>query len=718
MNNFTNKHTLKHLSLQLPRVISHLPQLTWFGLASLVLVGCGSGDGSSSKTKEPDYSNLSASELKPESLREASASELERLVKNGLRLNLYQGKAFDNSVRESTVFTNAAADSGNSAENVSAAFSTTNVQVQGVDEADFVKYDGKHIFLATPIDYTNQQPQQHIKIFAANAETAHATEVSKFALATDHWGDVSELYLVSNNDETSGLVTLRRSWNFIAFDKFVDDGDDAIEPNINQNSNPSKEIAADISLADEAFMPYHMQNGVEVTLYDVRSPSNPDKAWTITLDGNLLSSRKIGNTLYLVTSFMPWINQLEITSDASITNETLIQNTSLDKLLPEYSINGGSPQALTSGDGCLIPQSTDDKIGYSNFINITAINLSTQTIIESVCVNGYIDGIYSSQNHLYLGGSQTTDWNFWQSYTVVHQFALTDAGVDYRATGAVEGTLGWNNPAFRMDEHDDNLRLVTTTFNEQGERSHHLHILRNTNNSNELSQIAQLPNDLHPEPIGKPREDIYAVRFYGERAYVVTFERIDPLYVLDLSDATDPVIAGELEIPGFSTYLHPVGDNYLFSLGNETDSNSWQTGIKVSLFDIRDITNPVLVNSHVLGNSWSWSEALYNYRALSFLQTSDDQLRINFPMEFYENIDDGEFFISSAPQNSLQLFEINGLTNDNATLTHVGEVVEQNSDDVDDYWYSYGRNRGLMHDDALFFVQGAEVKGEHWPTDE
>lgn len=693
----------------LKQMILSVPLIACGSLASLGLIGCG-GDNSSGKTTdtETDYSKLSASELKPEPLREASASELELLVKNGLRLNIAGQKEFDDVMRDTPILSNAA-DEGSSTES----FSGTNVQVQGVDEADHVKYDGAHIFLATPIDYSNNQAEQHLKIFAADANTAQVSEVSDITLAADHWGDVSELYLVNSNDATSGLVTLRRSWNFIAFDTVIDDTDDAIEPN--------QDIAIDMSVTDERFMPYHMQNGVEITLYDVRSPSNPDKAWSMTLDGDLLSSRKIGNTLYLITSFMPGINNLEIyatTDEVRTANETLIKNTSLEKLLPEYSINGGSPQPLTSGDGCLIPESTTDTIGYSNFINITAINLATQQMIESVCVNGYIDGIYSSQENLYLGGSKYEEWNFWQGYTVVHQFALTEAGVDYRATGAVEGILGWNNPAFRMDEYDDNLRLVTTTFNDQGERTHHLHVLRNTDNSNQLTQIAQLPNDLHPEPIGKPREDIYAVRFHGERAYVVTFERIDPLYVLDLTDATNPVIAGELEIPGFSTYLHPIGDNYLFSLGNETDNNGWQTGIKVSLFDIRDMSNPVLVNSHVLGNNYSWSDALYDHRVLSFLQTSADQLRISFPMTFYnyEEVHADNALYPSI-HSGLQLFEINGLQSNEASLEHLGEVVgATNEDHPESFWYYIGRTRGIMHNNAVFYTYEATVTGELWPS--
>jgi len=699
-------HTVKQLILTIPLVACT-------GLASLSLSGCGGDNSSAKNTKENiDYSKLSAGELKPEPLREASSRELEQLIKNGLRLNLAQQKEFNDAVRDTPVLTNAADEGSSSRES----FSGTNVQVQGVDEADHVKYDGKYIFLAAPMDYINNQFEQHIKIIATDTSTAQTMDVGDISLTTDHWGEVSELYLVDSNASTSGLVTLRRSWNFIAFDT-------AVDPNLDDDAiTPDQEIALNTSRADERFMPYHMHNGVELTLYDVRTPSSPNKTWTMSLDGDLLSSRKIGNTLYLITSFMPGIEDLTFHTDtieARIANENLIKNTRIEKLLPEYSINGGSPQPLTSGDGCLIPESTTDNIGYTNFINITAINLSSQEVIESVCVNGYIEGIYSSQNNLYLGASKYEAWNFWQGYTVVHQFSLTETGVDYRATGSVEGILGWNNPSFRMDEHDNNLRMITTVFNDQGERTHHLTILRNTDNTNVLTPIASLPNDLHPEPIGKPNEDIYAVRFHDDRAYIVTFQRVDPLYVVDLSDATDPFIAGELEIPGYSTYLHPINDNYVFSLGLETDNNGWQTGLKVSLFNISDMNNPVLVNSHVLGNNYSWSDALYNHREFSFLQTSDDQLRISFPVTFYD-YDDVEAELDWYPSihTGLQLFEINGLQTNEANLEYSGEVVGANNNDhPETFWYYVGRDRGIMHNDAIFYTYASNVIGQLWPSD-
>src|SRR5690606_3817329 len=134
----------------------------------------------------------------------------------------------------------------------------------------------------------------------------------------------------------------------------------------------------------------------------------------------------------------------------------------------------------------------------------------------------------------------------------------------------------------------------------------------------------------------KPREDIYSVRFRGDKAYIVTFLRTDPLYVLDLSNPQDPLIAGELEVPGFSSYLHPVNDNYLLGFGVDATATT-QRGIKVSLFDVSNTSKPQEVDSVVFGESGSYSEALYALHAASFPSPSSDELRFPLPMSIYSS---------------------------------------------------------------------------------
>jgi uncharacterized secreted protein with C-terminal beta-propeller domain len=676
-------------------------------LLSLPLAGCGGGN-SDKAVVDPkpqaniDYSALSESKLEPGPLREASATELSGLVKNGLRVSLSQNQSYGMMIRE-TAITNSANDSKSGGN-----FSGTNVQVANVDEADSVKYDGTYIYLATPTEYTEAGAKASLKILATDADNANVSEVSDTSLDTEHWGSVSEMYLVDGAQGTTGVATIRRSWDFIAFTDKV----------VNDVSTDGKPLVVDE--ADKArtamIWPYQMDNGIEITLFDVRTPATPAKSWSLSIDGDLLGTRKIGNTLYVISSFVPSIPTLDYaaeTKEAKIANEELIAATQIEKLLPEYSINGSSPQPLNSANGCMIPASTEKTDGHLSLINITAINLSSQQFIESVCVNGNVETIYASTESIYLVGSDYSRWKNWQSFSVVHRFALGTNGVDYSATGSVEGVLGWGSPSFRMDEHKGLLRMVTTNYGDAGEPIHHLSILQKVNGRSELEVVAQLPNKTQPATIGKPREDIFGVRFNGDKAYVVTFERKDPLYVLDLANPLDPKIAGQLEVPGFSTYLHPIGDNYLFALGNETNSDGIATDVKVSLYDIRNPAKPAEVSKYVFGSAYSWSDALYDHRALSFLNASTNQLRITLPVTLYDEVKTGEFFSSRWVNSSLYQFEVNGLANNKLSLDYVGSVIAESSEDQE-YPLWGGNDRGILHGDSLFYVHGPKVIASPW----
>jgi uncharacterized secreted protein with C-terminal beta-propeller domain len=654
-----------------------------------ILVACGGSNNTDKSKKIIDYTALAETRLEPGPLRQASSEELSQLIKNGLRISLTKNDSMESLVLNNSVSTATADVSKNLA---GGKFSGTNVQVSGVDEADNVKYDGKYIYVATPLEYTEKGSQSRLKIFETNPDTATASEISNTALDTSRWANISELYLVGTPEATTEIATIRRSWSFIHFSNVVDGS------------------------ADSLPWYYQSDNGIELTLYNVLTPKTPVKTWTLSLDGDLLASRKVGNRLYLVSSFVPTIvnvNYSAETDDARLANEKIITDVQIEKLLPEYSIDGGAPQPLVKNSGCYIPADTKPNYGHLNLVNITTIDLSTHKLVESVCVNGNVAGVYSTPENLYVGASDYRELNEWKGFTVVHKFALAATGAAYVATGSVEGVLGWSQPSFRIDEYQDHLRIVTSSYTDFRSPVHHLSVLKKVNNRSELEVIAKLPNAAQPEPIGKPREDIYSVRFDGDRAYVVTFERKDPLYVLDLSNPVAPKIAGQLEIPGFSTYLHPVGDNYVFSLGNETDENGRLSGVKVALFDIHDITKPMLVNKQVFGNASSWTEALYDAHALSFLQATDDQLRITLPITLYEDVNNQDFIGNRWLNTSLYLFEINGLANNSAVLEKVGQLVgEDNQKTAYPTWNS--NDRGILHDDAVFYVHGSNVIGSAW----
>ena len=176
---------------------------------ALPLFGCGGGGGTTDSRHQlenpTDYSALKTTQLEPGPLRQASSADLAELVKNGLRISLRENQSFSDQVRTSAL--------GNSSGAVTDAknagnFSGTNVQVEGADEADIVKYDGRYMYVATPVVYDEAGPQAAIKIFENDPSIASSREVGNIKLDTAQWGDVSDLYLVADSPAANGLVAV------------------------------------------------------------------------------------------------------------------------------------------------------------------------------------------------------------------------------------------------------------------------------------------------------------------------------------------------------------------------------------------------------------------------------------------------------------------------------------------------------------------------------
>lgn len=651
-----------------------------------VLWSCGGSSNSdnSNPSRVPDYSRLKTTSVITTELKQADTSSLSLHIKNGLRLKVRD------SARNDYILENGGPSALPSTDDATSGnFSETNTHVEGVDEADYVKYDGSHLFVSTHPQWywEEQRPEAKIRILATDPAQASAEEVSEIVLSgDDDWGSVSELYLVEDaTSNTTGLATLRSTWSYFAW----------IEPAM--------------TLIDSYFYPGDDQ--LEVTVYDVADPSDPEQAWQLSIDGYLQDSRKIGNTLYLVMFYSPWLAGLEFLPENNTQknrNEDVISGASLNDLLPAYSVNGGNPQPLVSAQDCYLPTEVTSLDGFSGLTTLVAIDLGSKQITSSVCLSANVQGIYASLENFYIGATSGEGWWFGNSETVVHKFATGNGDITYRSTGKVPGYLGWDDPAFRMSEHEDYFRIVTTSRDSSGNPSHLLTILEDSPTTDQMLEVATLPNSSRPAAIGKPGEDIYSVRFRDDKAYIVTFQRIDPLYVLDLSNPQDPQIAGELEVPGFSSYLHPINDNYLLGIGNEVTANV-QGGVKVSLYDVSDSNNPLEVTSLVLGGNGSSSEAQYNLHAASFLFTSEDQLRFTLPIHTYAS---GWNWSHSG----LHLFEVNGLLNNTATLTHAGEIVAEESTPDQNWPSMYDGARSVMHDEALYFMYGEKIFSAFWSS--
>lgn len=667
-----------------------------------VLAGCGSG---SAEPDDIDYSQLRAPDPALASLsNQHPPSAFSEYLRNGIRLQVAPERSRQHDT--GSPMPAEAADDGAGNGNGSGGtdqFSGTNVHVEGVDEADRLKYDGAHLFVAETPYYSyahfaatadiavddsgasppQQPPSQALRILSTDPETLGATEMARyeFERADDSSLTLSQLYtLASDNSRAEAVAALSDSG-----------------------------MTGDVWGWGRMAGYYQPQGATRVDLVNVESPSNPALTWSIELEGQLRNSRKIGDVLYLVTRYAPRVEGVYLNPQNRSErerNEELIRAASVSDLLPSYRVNDGAPEALVREENCYLPKAIEANEGYADLVTISAIDLRQQQVVSSACVNARLSGLYMSLDSLYLGSS---DGYGSEEKTALHKFSVQQGDIDYRGSGLVPGGLNWASPSFSMDERDGYLRVVTSVRHRWDDIDHGLHVLRESADeaSDELSLVTRLPNEEHPEAIGEPGEDIFAVRFLGDRAYIVTFERVDPLYVIDLSDNEHPFIAGELKIPGVSTYLHPVGDGYLVSVGQDMDANGMPLGVKVELFDVREDDHPRSIATDVLGSRGSWSEALHDLRAFNFLSMSDDQLRFTLPVS---RSDDYQW-----RDAGLHLYEINEIRGEEATLDPVGSMIVERRKDGEHYWpHDSGNGRSRLHNDTVYYLHGNQVWASHW----
>ncbi len=628
---------------------------------SLILPSCGGSNHSTHTTTRPENARL---------VPVQSDKELETYLKQGLAHNM--STPYDETLNQMVELDS---DQGSSAPTPAMSFSGTNLQEAGVDEADIAKYDGDYLYVVTnpppeccwaadvistqSLPYpgpTNTQPAS-IRILRSQSQPPSATEV-----ATLTWENPNEtidgLYLHARSNDSKRLVALSRGYS----------------------------TADDPWLGMTGSLWRWSRSITSVNLIDIDHPGAPAFEWRYQLEGELVSSRVVDGTLYLVSRFTPYIDGLQpATSDSAVMrhNQEILDATPLNALLPKATTNEHSAALLVSSENCYVPENTPTY--YATLVTITSINLNAPDNPTSTCVAGYYDTIYASPKALYLA---------YQEYdaTTLQKLRFTAGGAAYEATGQLEGNLGWNNASFRFSEFADNLRILTSVDNQ-----HRLFILHTDPETHQFNTLSQLPNAQHPEPIGKPDESVYGARFNGERGYVVTFRRTDPLYVLNLSDPTAPSVAGQMTLPGFSDYLHPIGNDLLLGVGHEADENGFTIqGVKVALFNIADPAQPQTLQSLVFGEQGSYSALQRDHKAFTFLATGDAHYRFAIPMVLNQS----SFF-----ENTLQLFELDGAQQ---TLTSAGAMTAGS----DDIWSD--QPRSVLHQDLVHYIMNGHVWSANW----
>jgi len=556
-------------------------------------------------------------------------------------------------------------------------FSTTNTQEEGVDEADRMEYDGSYLYLAQYPQWTMENNENIASVRVLGRQDDFSLQqVNKVNIGEGHT-EINGLYLAQDR-----LSVVHSNYPIMTFADII---------------GPIIPGSGEVNLA----------------VFDSQSPEQLASLGEMKIDGWLLSSRRIGEYVYLVTGYTPQVDGLSYGDDSEevkLKNYELIQALSSEDLLPKLHVNGQS-QPLHQAQDCFVPEQAGSKDGARQITSITRINTLQPSEISSVCIMGQADAMYMSATNLYLTGNA-------DNQTVLHKVSLA-GDFTYQASGVVPGILGWQaSPEFRLDEELGHLRIVTTDY--QDTPVHRLTILNQTGNT--LQEIAHLPNEQQPEAIGKPDEDIYAVRFIGDKGYIVTFERVDPLYVLDLSESSQPKVAGSLEIPGFSSYLHPLDNGYLLGVGQDVALEDLpngsegevltvpvRQGVKVSLFDVRDPANPAELATIVKQDGYTPVE--YNHHALSVLNNGGNY-QFAMPLEEWNKCDESCVASSFRSQHSLMLLDVN-TNGGQASLTETRQWEVKS----DRQYYFGGNDRSVIHGQHIYYLHGNQVWHSQWAAD-
>ena len=494
--------------------------------------------------------------------------------------------------------------------------SGTLVQEDGVDEPDLIQTDGRFIYTLQPQEGAGPLVAVHER-----AADGRALARGRVVLAADGSFGTETLGMVLAADPRS-LAVVGQHWA----------------------GTPADEICREVCIA---IAPRWMRSSVDVQRVDVSDPAAPRAGERIAIDGHLVDSRRIGDALYVVTSHRPVLaaEQLPATASAAEREAAIDRLTAAD-LLPRISRNGGPAQPLLAETDCYL-QPANASLAVE-FTTITVFDLRSPTLAQrSRCFVGGSEALYMSTENLYLA---TTRWAYLADagglvypqkiQTDIHKFSLS-GGVSYRASGQVEGHLGWDRErkSYRLGESQGDLRVLSYTGEsgwgavpEAGRAPSpaRLTVLRERPGEALLQTVATLPNAARPAPLGKPGEQVFAVRFVGDRGFVVTFRRTDPLYLLDLSDPADPRVTGELEVAGFSEMLVPLANGLLLGVGRDADALGRATGLKVALFDVADPAQPRQRASLSLGAAGSMS-ALDGSRHGLNLMAVGDTVRIALP---------------------------------------------------------------------------------------
>lgn len=559
-------------------------------------------------------------------------------------------------------------------------FTTTNTQVRGVDEADFVKNDGTRIFtLSGNTLYANRSwPAAEL------AQTA--------ALTIEGWPQ--QMFLEGNRV----LVFSSVYWQL--------------------------PFAQSYGCALGWSCGYQYGNVTKLTAVDVTDPAHLVVTGEQYLPGYYGTSRRVGSAVRVVLRDQfnyPSDVSLWLNVDANVWNDKVALGKAIDSLeasneknIRKQPLEAWIPKGKRRlADGTLVDVSyncsdfvksnTPAKMGI---VTVATVSLDTPDQVAARTSILTAPGVvYASESSLYIASNH---WWWWfedgqDNTTYIHKFDLSDATkVSYVGSGVITGDV---RDQFSLDESNGKLRVVSSTAHRvvsdaKKEPWGHL-VLGNRVNvfspgKNSLMSVGR------SEDIS-PGEWLTAARFVGDHAFLVTYKYTDPFTTVDLSDPAHPHVVGSLEVPGFSTYIQAVDATHLLTMGIE-NGMSTEESLRVSLYDVTDFAHPKRSSSIIVGTGWSWSEALWDHHAFNYY-AEKGLLAIPF-FDWGTSGDYWNSFVSDL--RVLRVDPVNGLS----TVGNVNfsDVYQQfNYPNWTYYWTPMVR-RSVMADDFVYAISDAGIR--------
>ncbi len=400
-------------------------------------------------------------------------------------------------------------------------------------------------------------------------------------------------------------------------------------------------------------------------------------------------------------------------------NKAIILSSDITDWLPSVRdvrhVNG-EPQEeeglLGTCDDFYVSMQKDGK----NFLTMASLDMAGNGDMNATTIMGRPGAVYASSSAFYICSKHQHSpqilWFFDEDQKIreastIHKFTLTNdpPASKYKASGVVAGRV---LNQFSMDEHEGLFRIATSSGN-LWDKSAQSAISIFADTGDELELVGQIDGIA-------PGEDIRSARFDRERGYIVTFKKTDPLFVFDLYDPRNPRIAGELKIPGFSTYIHRMDDDHLLSIGydavaSEYGDFSWFQGIMLQVFDVSDMANPLLTHKEIIGTRGTTSDAATNHLAFNFFRPRD---LLAIPMVICEGEEGGSQYGNTMTFSGLMVYRV---TTD-AGFEYLGGVShegEENARSACSNWWTNPNSkvkRSIFMDDYVFSVTGEEIKAD------